>query len=407
MAAKPIARLDRRIGVGLLTLYGVGVMVGAGIYVLIGQVAGETGVFAPLAFLVAGLLAAPTAISYAELSVRIPQSAGEAAYVREATGRIDLAILTGCAVVAVGVISAAVVLQGGVGYLAALVDLPRPVMIVAIGMALCLAAIAGVVESLALAAILTAIEIVGLVIVIGVGLTGPVALPAVPEFDISGLAAAALLAFFAFLGFEDMVNMAEETRDPDRTLPRAIFGALALTTIIYILVAWAAVRTVPAGDLQASDKPLALVFETATGKGAGFLAAIAVCAALNGVLAQIVMVARVLFGLGRHSQVFAVFHRTSPRLKTPVLATLAATAAVLTLALGFPLVALAELTSLILLGIFGAINLTVIALRRQTRGAAGHKAGRLPGRKGFAAPRWVAYAGAILSFGALIWGLIA
>ena len=389
------AQLDRRLGMGLLTLYGVGVMVGAGIYVLVGQVAGATGTWAPFAFLLAGLLAAPTAISYAELSARIPESAGEAAYVRAATGRESLAVVTGAAVAAVGVISAAAVLQGGVGYLGALVEAPRWMMIIGLGATLGLAAIIGVVESLALAAVLTVIEIVGLLVVIAVGVTGPaIEVPSQP-LAMSGLAGAALLAFFAFIGFEDMVNMAEETRDPSRTMPRAIFAALVVTTVIYILVAWAAVRTVPGTDLQASDRPLALVFETATGQSATFLALIAVYAALNGVLAQIVMAARVLFGLGRFSNIFRVFHSTSDRLRTPVVATVVATLLVLLLALTAPLVALAEVTSLVLLGIFVVINLTVVAIRTQQ------------GRKGLAAPAWVAYAGAGLSSMALIWGLTA
>ena len=219
------AGLKRSLGFGLLTIYGVGVMVGAGIYVLVGQVAGETGPWAPLAFIVAGLIAAPTAVSYAELSARIPESAGEAAYLRAATNSGGLAALVGIAVAAVGMVSAAAVLQGGIGYLRALVDLPELGLIVAIGTLLGFAAILGVVESLALAAILTVIEVVGLLIVVGAGLTGPeVELPET-GISLSGIAAAALLAFFAFLGFEDMVNMAEETRDPGRTMPRAIHAA--------------------------------------------------------------------------------------------------------------------------------------------------------------------------------------
>ena len=183
--------LKRRLGFGLLTLYGVGVMVGAGIYVLVGAVAGQAGVWAPLAFLLAAIIAAPTAFSYAELTGRIPEAAGEAAYLRVATGRPLAAAVVGLAIVVVGVVSAAVVLQGGVGYLRAIVDLPEALLIVTIGAALGIVALIGVVESLLLAAILTVIEIVGLLIVIGVGATGPAAVQpeVVLDFSLVGVAA--------------------------------------------------------------------------------------------------------------------------------------------------------------------------------------------------------------------------
>lgn len=387
--------LKRKLGFWLLTIYGVGVMVGAGIYVLIGQVAGETGTWAPIAFILAGVIAAPTAVSYAELATRIPESAGEAAYVRAATGSGTMAAIAGIAVAIVGVVSAAAVLQGGIGYLRTLVDLPVLTSIVMIGVFLGCAAILGVIESLVLAAALTIIEVVGLLIVVFAGATGPtVELPAT-GIPISGLAAASLLAFFAFIGFEDMVNMAEETKDPQRTMPRAIISALAVTTILYVLVSWAAVRTVEGSELAASEGPLALVFERATGKGAGFLAIIAVAAALNGVLAQIVMAARVLYGLGRFSPPFRVFHHAHPRFRTPVLATAVVAVLVILLAAVAPLVALAEATSIVLLVVFCVVNLALIILK---------SAGPQPG---FSVPLAVPVLGFVLSAGALIWGIAA
>jgi amino acid transporter len=255
------------------------------------------------------------------------------------------------------------------------------------------AAILGVVESLAIAAVLTLVEVVGLMIVVGAGFSGPaVELPAM-GVPLSGLAAASLLAFFAFIGFEDMVNMAEETRDPGRTMPRAIIAALALTTLLYVLVAWAATRTVPGAELAASERPLALVFERATGQGAAFLVLIAVAAALNGVLAQMVMSARVLYGLGRFWAPFRVFHHAHPRFGTPVLATCVAVGLVVILGLTAPLVALAEVTSIVLLVVFCAVNLALIGLRRQGAG------------EGFSVPIIVPWIGLILSAGALVWGI--
>jgi amino acid transporter len=386
MAAQAIEPgLRRRLGLGLLTLYGIGVMVGAGIYVLVGVVAGQAGIWAPLAFLLAAVIAAPTGFSYAELSGRVPEAAGEAAYLRVATGLPLAAAAVGLAIEVVGVVSAAVVLQGGVGYLRAIVDLPEGLLIVFIGAVLGTAALIGVVESLSLAAILTMTEIVGLLIVIGAGATGPAAVQPemVMNLSLVGLAAGGILAFFAFLGFEDMVNMVEETRAPARTVPRAIFLALAVTTLLYMLVAWAAVRAVPVDQLADSRRPLALVFETATGQNAAFLSAIAVAAALNGVLAQIVMSARVLYGLGRFLPPLRVFHHAHPRFRTPVLATVLATTVTVTLALTAPLLTLAELTSAVLLVVFICVNGALIALKRTGP----------PPQGAFCAPSWLPWAG--------------
>ncbi|MBK0399669.1 amino acid permease [Limibaculum sp. M0105] len=389
--------LKRRLGFWLLTLYGVGVMVGAGIYVLVGAVAGEAGTWAPIAFLLAAVIALPTALAYAELSGRIPEAAGEAAYIRSATGRVWAAAAIGLAIEATGVVSAAAVLQGGVGYLRALVPLNETLLVVSIATALGFAAVLGVLESLLLAAVLTLTEVAGLGIVAGAGMTGPaVVQPAeVATFSPIGIGAAGILAFFAFLGFEDMVNMVEETRDPSRVMPRAILSALVITTLLYALVSWAAVRTVPVADLAASRQPLVMVFERATGQGAGFLAVIAVAAALNGVLAQIVMSARVLYGLGRFVPALGVFHHAHPRFRTPVLGTVVVTLATIWLALTAPLVTLAEVSALLLLSVFCAINLALLQLRRM---------GTVP-EGAFSAPGWVPATGAALSGLALIWGV--
>ncbi len=363
--------LKRNLGLGLLVFYGVGIMVGAGIYVLIGVAAGAAGIYAPLAFALAGLLALPTAMSYAELSARIPKSAGEAAYLLRAFKSPVLSQAVGLLTVVTGTIAAAVVLQGGVGYLRVLVPLDVQVLIIVMGGILTAIAILGVVESLIVAALFTVTEVAGLLIVSFVGLTGPVALdwtalaPIAEHGGLSGLAFAGILGFFAFIGFEDIVNMAEETKRPEWTLPRAIYWSLGITTVLYILVTLAAVRTVDSGALGESRQPLALVYETATQNSAAFLVIIAVAAATNGVLAQIILAARVLFGLGENAAWLSVFTHAHPRFRTPILATVLAGVAVILCALYLPLVSLAEWTSILLLAIFASMNLALIALKRQ------------------------------------------
>lgn len=371
--SEDIRGLRRSIGLGLLTLYGVGVMVGAGIYVLIGAIVGVAGGLTPHAFLVSGLVAALSAYSFAELAARIPESAGEAAYAQEAFGSQMLASIVGVAVMAVGTISAAAILKGGVGYVLGLVDLPRLPTEFAILLALTTIALVGVVESLAAAAILTLLEVAGLLVVAAAGLFGgdglPVALlpdaAAIPNVPAAALLAGALLAFFAYVGFEDMVNMAEETVDPSRTMPRAIFLAVGITTALYILVAVAVLRAVPAADLAVSERPLALVFSAGTGWSAEIIMVIAIIATLNGVLVQIVMVARVLYGLSRRRPWLAAIGTVNARLQTPVRATIVAGIAVGGFLIAAPIERLAGMTSTILLGIFVVMNVALIVLKRR------------------------------------------
>lgn len=360
--------LKRRLGPVLLTAYGVGVMVGAGIYVLVGAVAGHAGGWTPLAFALAGLIAAPSALSYAELSTRLPEAAGEVAYVEAGLASRALGVLVGLAIVLSGVISAAAVLRGGVGYLTLLLPLPPAPLIFALGLLLTVIALWGVLESIGFAAILTVIEVAGLLLVIWAGAGAPAAPEIAAAVPWSGIAAGAALAFFAFIGFEDIVNMAEEVRDPTRTLPRAILAALVITTLLYVAVSAAAVHAVAPADLARSESPLAEVWAKASAPRA-LLPAIAVAAALNGVLAQVVMAARVLYGLGRRLPVLGVFRHTHPRLGTPVAATLLAGALMLVAALALPVAALAQLTTTVLLCVFVLVNLALIGLKRRAPAA--------------------------------------
>lgn len=383
--------LKRRIGLPLLTAYGVGVMVGAGIYVLVGAVVADAGAWAPLSFLLAGLIAAPTALSYAEFSTRLPEAAGEAVYVGNGLNSDVLALIVGLAIVVAGTVSAGAVLRGGVGYLTNAFPIDQVMATLVIGGALCAVAIVGVLESLALAAVFTAVEIAGLSIVVWAGFS----VPATPDWTapepmiLSGLGLGAVLAFFAFIGFEDIVNMAEEVDQPERTLPRAILISLIVTTVIYALVTWAAVRAVPLDRLAGSESPLALVWSETRGGSAAFLSLIAVFAALNGVLAQIVMASRVLFGLGKRTPALGRFHHASPRFGTPVLATVLIGILVLATALTVPLATLAEVTSAILLGVFALVNLALLVVKQSAPEAA------------FRVPVWVPAAGLALSLAAL------
>lgn len=393
-AALMADQLQRRLGLGLLTAYGVGVMVGAGIYVLVGTVVGHAGIWAPFAFLLAGLVALFSALSYAEFATRLPEAAGQAAYVEKGFSSRRFGVLAGLAIVVTGVVSAAAVLRGGVGYLMTFFDWPEPILIVLIGVVLTAVAIFGVLQSLALIALLTVVEVAGLVAVVVAGFLAPPGpdwsgLADLPSPSVAGIAAAISLSVFAFIGFEDLTNMAEEAKHPEKAMPRAILLALAITAILYMLVSFAAVRAVPHADLRTSEHPVALIWEQSMGGSAAFLSAIAVAAALNGVLAQIVMAARVLFGLGRRVRLLEPLAQSHPRFGTPSRATLLVGAAVLCAALVLPVETLAEAAATVLLAVFIAVNAALIRLHRREPDAP------------FRVSAWVPWAGLTTALGAL------
>jgi APA family basic amino acid/polyamine antiporter len=364
--------LKRSIGLGLLTLYGLGTILGAGIYVLIGEVARVAGTATPSAFLMAGVLAAFTAFSYAELSARLPRSAGEAAYVREGFASPRFAQLVGWAVVATGMVSAATIARGFVGYLAVFVPLPPVPVIFVLVLLLGGLAFWGINESLRTAALITGLEIAGLVLVCwaargelgATGVTWAAFLPVTSGTTWAGVLAGAFVAFYAFIGFEDMVNVAEEVRRPERTLPAAILLALVISTTLYMLVAIVATLSVPLQRLAASDAPLAEVV-AAGGYSPTVIALISMLAVVNGALIQIIMASRVLYGMAAQGLVWSPLGRVHRRTRTPHLATLAATAAVLALALVFPLETLARITSFIALAIFAAVHGALLSLKRR------------------------------------------
>lgn len=389
--------LKRQLGLGLLTAYGVGIMVGAGIYVLVGVAAGEAGVWAPLSFLLAAIVAVPTALSFSELSARIPEAAGDSSYVEIGLRQHWLALIVGAINVVAGTVASAAVLRGGVGYLTSIVPVSFEIAVIGLGLAMTIIALIGALESLTFAAILTVVEVIGLLIIIWVGFGAPPVAdwqsPPAPEW--SGIAAASVFALFAFIGFDDLVNMAEEARAPERNMPRAIMISLAVTTVLYMLVSMAAVRSVPREMLAISERPLALVWEISTGKSAMFLSAIAVAAALNGVLAQIVMASRVLYGLGRRSPTFAIFHHSHPRFGTPVLGTVIVGAVVIASALTLPVASLAEITTMALLVVFAIVNAALIGLKRRVAASPFDVPVIVP---------WFGMFASLAAFAAAIWG---
>lgn len=364
--------LRRSLSLPLLVLYGLGVTIGAGIYVLIGAAAGRAGVHAPVSFLVAAVVMVFSAGSFAEFASRLPVSAGEAAYVRAGFGSAGLSLAVGILVVLTGVVSSAAICVGSVGYIREFVDFPGPVVVTVVVFGLAAIAAWGITESVTFAAVFTLVEVGALVAVIVAGIADrpgwllelPRVLPAPGDIGAwLGVSAAGLLAFFAFLGFEDMVNLAEEVKNPERTLPWAIGLTLCIATALYFLVAAVAVLTVPLDALAASTAPLSLVFEHITGASPAVITAVAIVATLNGVIIQIIMASRVVYGLARQGSLPRPFGRIHRVTRTPLLATATVAGAVLVLALAFPLEGLAEMTSRFVLVIFTLVNAALLKLK--------------------------------------------
>jgi APA family basic amino acid/polyamine antiporter len=362
--------LQRRLGLALLVLYGTGITVGAGIYVLIGAVAGHAGIYAPWSFVLAAAVMALTVASYAELSTHFPVSADEAAYVRAAFRSRALSTAVGLLTVVIGVVSSAAVTLGSAGYIQQFIDLPQGLIAVSVILALGAVAAWGILESVALASLFTVIEVGGLVTVIVAGVHAglPIAttIAQVPPLDalaLSGIGFGSLLAFFAFIGFEDLANVVEEAKVPHRDIPRAMILTLCISTILYVLVAAVAVSAGPIERLSSSPAPLSLVFREIAGVSPATISAIAIVATLNTTLAQMTMAARVIYGIAREGELPAVFARVHRRTGTPLVATAVVAASVIPLALFVPLTPLAEGTSLATLAVFALVNLALLRLR--------------------------------------------
>lgn len=365
--------LKRTLTLTHAVLYGLGVTVGAGIYVLIAAAAARAGLYAPISFVLTAALIAFTGASLAELGGRMPVAAGEAAYVRRAFGSERMAAFVGLLVIAVALISAATVSVGAAGYISVFVPAPMPLLITGVALSMGAIAARGIRESVTFAGIMTVIELGGLALVVAAGLVyepgvisrAPEMLPRTLDPAIwSGIMTASMLAVFAFIGFEGIVNIAEEMKAPQRDLPLAIFLTLLVTTVLYVLVMWVALVSVGVDRLAASSAPLALVFERLTGASPRTMSAIAIVATLNGIVVNIIMASRVMYGLSRQGNLPAFLGDVDPRTRTPLKGTLLSTAIVLAFALLLPIAELADLSARVVLAMFALVNLALYWIKK-------------------------------------------
>ena len=343
------------------------------------------------------LVVAFTGFSYSEMATRYPVSAGEAIYIRDGLKIPSLAIVVGLLVALSGIVSAATVTIGSAAYLANFIPLPPQILILALIGIITLVAIWGIAESVIIAGIFTILELGGLILVIFAGFeASPDLLNRVPELvppmegEIwAGIFAAGLLAFFAYIGFEDMVNVAEEVKRPGWTIPRAVILTLIISTLVYVAVASVVILVVPLDQLSQSSAPLALVFGEEKSGQYKILNMIAIIATTNGVLIQFIMVSRVLYGMAnRGSLPFPWLAKVNARTHTPMVATLLVAGIVALLALFVPMSNLAETTSMVILTVFTLVNLALIRIKIERRPA---------GEDVFQVPAWIPVTGFLFS----------
>lgn len=360
-------KLKRNVTLPMLVFYGLGNIFGAGIYVLIGEIAGIAGDYLPLSFLLACIIVFFTALTYAELSARHPLSAGVAVYINAGFKSPVLSTLVGLAIALSGLLSSATLLHGFHNYLSIFMQTPEIITTLIVVIIITAIAIWGISQSIMITALFTLIETFGLAMVIYVGFEhiswDTETLNAfIPPMDMSmnAIILGAFLAFYAFIGFEDMVNIAEEVKEPTKTMPKGIIITLAIATLFYIIIAIVSISVVPANELAHSSAPLAKVYETATHSKATILSIIALFAVINGALVQIIMVSRLFYGMSTQGWIPNILSRVHPKTSTPIYATILAGLLVFLLATIFPIVTLAQSTSFLIFIVFTLVNISLL-----------------------------------------------
>lgn len=393
-------RLVRAMGFWMLTAYGVGDILGAGLYALVGEIAGIAGSLSWLSFLLAGVVAGLTGLSYAELGSRFPYSSGESYFMQQALGQPRMSFVTGWLVFCSGLVSMATIARAFAGYAGHLFPSgSQSLLISLLVLILALVAFVGIRISSSANAVCTVIESTGLVLVAGaasvwlfLGNTAAEEITAVTTTltNSSGRGSGpgytqvlqgAALAFFAFVGFEDMVNVAEEVRDPKRTMPRALLTSVAVAVVVYVVVVFSATRVVLPAALSESDAPLLTVMETAWPTfPLTLFSIIALFAVANTGLANFVTSSRLIFGMSEQKLLPRWLGHIHPKTRSPDAAIAVCFVVGLSLAVWGSLSQLAGATSFLILIIFALMNLSLILIRRHS-----------PNEHGFRAPTVTPY----------------
>ena len=362
-----MSELNRHMGLFHLTMYGVGLILGAGIYVLIGEAAGFAGNSMWISFLLGIVVAMFAGLSYAELSALFPKAAAEYTFVKNAFKNNFFAFIIGWLTAMTSIIVAATVSLGFGGYFTQFIDLPITLVAILLIGVLSIVNFIGIRESSWANTIFAIITAGGLILIIFIGFTVETVEP-IDYFEApngtTGIILAFVLIFFAFIGFEDMANVAEEVKKPRKTIPRAIILSIVITGIVYILVSLSVVRVLNWEELASSSAPLADVAHSVLGSnGSIALSLIALFATASTVLITLVAGARILYGMAKSNSLPQFFSKIHSKTKTPWIAVVG----ILITSIGFAfvgdIVIVANITVFAVVITFAVINLAVIALR--------------------------------------------
>lgn len=359
--------LKQHLGLFQTTMYGVGLILGAGIYALIGDAAGAAGNSLWISFVLAAVASVFTGLSYAELSSMYPKAAAEYSFIKNAFKNNFVAFIVGWLTLFVAIISAATIALGFGGYFSDLFGVPILIAAILVIVGLSFVNFFGIKESSSMNVIFTIIEAAGLVLVIWIGF----ALFGNTQIDyfsaphgLSGIFSAFTLVFFAYIGFENIANIAEEIRNPKKVLPRAIILSISITAIIYILVSVSAIRVLNWEELDSSIAPLADVVKKALGPQAQIvLSFIALFATTNTVLIMLISGSRILYGISKDNALPAIFGIIHHQRKTPWIAVIIIGFLSIVFVFAGDITTIANISVFTIIMVFILVNLSLIWLR--------------------------------------------
>lgn len=357
-------QLERSLGLFEVTMMSMGIILGAGIYVVIGEAAGITGNSLWIAFIIGALVATFTGLSYAELSSRFSHAGAEYVYVQNSFGKTP-AWLVGWLLIAGNIIGASTVALGFSNYFSALFNIPiipiAVVVLIICGIILAL----GIKETASVTILFTLIEAIGLFIIIFIGLQkfGNVDYLQLTN-GIKGIIEGGVLIFFSYIGFQSITRLAEETKQPEKNIPKAIIISIIITTIIYILVAISAVSVIPAIDLAQEDAPLARIAETAFGQNSFILlSGIALFSTFNTALMMLLSGSRLVYGISKEKALPKLLSKVSKKTLAPWISIIGVVVAAIFFLFIGDLKSIANLTNFTVFSVFIAINATLIFYR--------------------------------------------
>jgi len=356
--------LRRDLGLLEATVAGVGIIIGAGIYVLIGRAAGHAGNAVWISFVISAVVAFLTGLSYAELSSIYDDDSGEYSYVQHTFGK-RAGFIVGYLVMFAGVVGCATVSLGFAGYFNSMLNINNNIITALIAILIfTIINLFGIKKTMTLNTIFTSVSIVGLfmIIIMATPMLGSV--DYMDYTSITGILKASSLIFFAYLGFDSVVQLSEETKNPKKNIPKALLLSILISTVIYILVAFASVSVIGWDVLSNSDSPLALVAETVLGSKAGLtLTVIALVSTSNTILLELIAVSRMIYGMSQNYKKIDFLSEVNKITNTPHRAVILTALLIGLFVLTGNIETVAETTNFAVFIIFGMINLSLIKSR--------------------------------------------